>query len=157
MVKASSQDLLLYWKPKTADDILKREDVLDYVASDQLRRASTGDVVWVVTVYDGELFLLSKLHIGAVTDRNGAIKQLGEKDVWGNKKHYAIAAPGKVESLKKISLGNVAHKLVFKSVNKESARLNIDAHGKVNAQQLQTMRTLEESSEDLLEQIWRLG
>jgi len=154
--RANHQNLLLYWTPKTTDDVLSREDTLEYAASDQFGRVSPGDVIWVVTVRAGELFLLGKLYVGEVTDRNGAMKRLGKKDVWGDKKFYAIAIPGMVEPLREISLSDVAGQLVFKSRSGKSSRLALDAEGKVNAQQLQTMRILEASSVDLFEQMWRL-
>lgn len=155
MKKGNPQELLLYWSPDTAEDILKREEVLDHVASDQLKRASDGDVIWAVTVYDGELFLLGKLIVDIITDRNSAINRLGQKGVWGNKQHYGIAIPGKEEPLKKISLRNEAKRLVFISSNAKSTRLNVDYKNNVNAQQLQTMRILDTSSAQLLEQIWK--
>lgn len=156
MAKAEQRDVLLYWSPKTADQVLKHEDDLKYAASNQFWRISPGDIVWIVTVYEGELFLLNKLHVGEITDRPGAIKRLGEKDVWGNKDFYAIATAGMIEPLQKISLRDVARNLVFKSANDQSRRLTLDREGKVNAQQLQTMRILESSSIDLLEKLWQV-
>ena len=155
MEKNNTQDLLLYWSPETGDDVLKREDILDYVASNQLKRASTGDVIWVVTVYSGELVLLGKLIVDIITDRKDAINRLGRKDVWGDKEYYAIAIRGKEEPLKKISLRNEAKKLVFISSNLKSTRLDIDEKGNTNAQQLQTMRILDNASAQLLEQAWK--
>ena len=155
MEKNNTQDLLLYWSPETADDVLKREDILDYLASNQLKRASTGDVIWVVTVYSGELVLLGKLIVDIITNRKNAINRLGRKDVWGDKKYYAIAIRGEEEPLKKISLRNEAKKLVFISSNVKSTRLDIDKKNNTNAQQLQTMRILDNASAQLLEQVWK--
>ena len=155
MEKSNTQNLLLYWSPETADDVLKREDILDYLASNQLQRASTGDVIWVVTVYSGELVLLGKLIVDVITDRKGAMNRLGQKDVWGDKKYYAIAIRGKEDPLKKISLRNEAKKLVFISNNVKSTRLDIDGKNNANAQQLQTMRILDNPSTQLLEQVWK--
>ena len=155
MLKNNTQDLLLYWSPETADDALKREDILDYVASNQLKRASTGDVIWVVTVYSGELVLLGKLIVDIITDHKGAIHRLGCKDVWGDKKYYAIAVRGKEEPLKKISLRSEAKKLVFISSSVKSTCLDIDDKNDTNAQQLQTMRILDNASAQLLEDVWK--
>lgn len=154
MTKEEPQDLLLYWGPETADDVLSRERTLDHVASDQLWRASPGDTIWIVTVHDGELFLLSKLYVDEVTNRMGAIKRLGAAGVWGNKKHYAIAPPNQIEPLKEVSITSIADKLRFKATSKERTKLDLRGGGKVNAQQLQTMRILEESSVGLLVQLW---
>lgn len=154
MEKRHAQDLLLYWSPKTADDVLKREDILDHVASNQLKRASAGDVIWVVTVYDGELVLLGKLIVDATTDRAGAIRRLGRKEVWGDMKCYAVAIRGKEEPLRKIPLGDKAKKLGFVASKATNMRLNIDHKGRVNPQQLQTMRILDSASAQLLDQVW---
>jgi len=154
MTKEEPQDLLLYWGPETADDVLSCERTLDHAASDQLWRTSPGDTIWIVTVRDGELFLLSKLYVDEVTNRMGAIKRLGVADVWGKKKHYAIARPNQIEPLKEVSITNIAEKLRFKATSKERTKLDLRSGGKVNAQQLQTMRILEESSAGLLEQVW---
>ena len=85
MAKESPQELLFYWSPETADDVLSRESTLEYVASDQLCRASADDTIWIVTVHGGELFLLSKLYMDEVTNRIGVIKRLGLADVWGKR------------------------------------------------------------------------
>lgn len=154
MEKRHAQDLLLYWSPKTADDVLRRENTLDHVASNQLKRASTGDVIWVVTVYDGELVLLGKLIVDATTDRTGAIRRLGRNEVWGDMKCYAIAIRGKEEPLRKISLRDKATKLGFIASKATNTRLNIDHKGRVNPQQLQTMRILDSASAQLLDQVW---
>jgi len=155
MEKTLSQELLLYWSPDTADDVFKREDILNYVASNQLKRASVDDVIWVVTVYHGELFLLGRLIVDAITDRNGAIKILGQKDVWGNKDYYGISNPSKAEKLKKISLKNDARKFVFKSSNNKHPNLSIGNNNSVNPQELQTMRILSPATAQLFDQIWK--
>lgn len=154
MVKRAPQDLLLYWSPGTADDVLRRERTLDHVASDQLWRTSPGDTIWVVTVRNGELFLISRLYVDDVTNRIGAISRLGKANVWGNKKHYAVAPTNKIEPLKEVSITSIANKIRFKATSKNRERLDLGSGNKVNAQQLQTMRILEESSVGLLKQVW---
>ena len=154
MSKKEPQALLLYWKQQIADDILSRERLLNHAASDQLWRASRGDNIWIVTVRDGELFLLSKLYVDEITDRTGAVKRLGADGIWGNMKHYAIAAPDKMEPLKDVSITNIADKLRFKTTNVKRTKLDLRDGDKVNAQQLQTMRILDEASALLIEQVW---
>ncbi|MFC2033753.1 hypothetical protein ACFLUB_04495 [Chloroflexota bacterium] len=153
MEKEKLQDLMLYWKPATAEDLLKRRTTNKSVTSDQLWRASLGDTVWVVTVEDGELFLLNRLYVGEVTNRMDAIKKLGASGIWGDTEYYAIALAGKEEPLKKISLGGVTDKLAFQSENAKSRKLNI-FKGRVDPRQLQTMRILDDSTVGLLNRIW---
>lgn len=154
MTRANSQDLLLYWSPETAAEVLRRERILDHVASNQLWRASSGDTIWVVTVRDGELLLISKLLVDVVTNRIGAINRLGADNVWGNKKHYAIAPANQIEPLKEASIASIANQIRFKSTNIKRTRLDIASGNRVNAQQLQTMRILEGTSAALLKQVW---
>ena len=155
MENRHAQDLLLYWSPKTAKDVVRREDILDYVASNQLKRADSGDVIWVVTAYDGELTLLGKLIVDVVTDRNKAVDRLGRRDVWGDKSHYAIAVRGKEEILREVPLRDVAAQLRFIASQPKSTRLHVDERNRVNAQELQTMRRLDSSSAQLLERLWK--
>jgi len=155
MEKRHAQDLLLYWSPKTAKGVLRQEDILDYVASNQLKRADSGDVIWVVTVYNGELTLLGKLNADVITDRNDAVNRLGREAVWGDKSHYAIAVPGKQEPLREVSLRDVAGQLRFIASQPKSTRLHIDERNRVNAQELQTMRRLDSASAQLLERLWK--
>lgn len=155
MLESDTQSLMLYWGPKTATDVLKRERVLDHVASNQLRRASNGDVIWVVTVDRGELFLLGKLTVDIVTTRQAAISSLRRADVWGDLKYYAIAARGREEPLKRISLKAEAEKIGFISLSNKRTRLAIDDRHGTNPQQLQTMRILNNTSAQLLDYLWK--
>jgi hypothetical protein len=150
----SYKNLLLYWSPETADVVLSHNKVLDHAASDQLWRASPGDTIWAVTVRDGNLFLLGRLYVDEVTNRMGAVKKLGTARVWGKKEHYATAPQGRLEPLKDLPITGIADKLRFKATSKERTKLNLRVGGKINAQQLQTMRILEDSSVELLEKAW---
>jgi hypothetical protein len=153
-VSKASKDVMLYWSPKTTDDALSRKKPFDHAASDQLWRTSPGDTIWAVTVRNGDLFLLGRLYVDDVTNRMGAIRKLGATNVWGDKKHYAIAPANQIEPVKEVSIANIADKLRFKTTSKERMKLNLRSGGKVNAQQLQTMRVLENTSVELLEQVW---
>ena len=155
MVESKAQSLMLYWAPKTANDVLERERVLDYVASNQLKRASNGDVIWVVTVDSGELFLLGRLEVDIVTSRQNAISRLQRADVWEHLEYYATAARGREEPLKRISMSNEAGTLGFVSSSEERARLHIDGRIRTKPQQLQTMRILNNASAQMLENLWR--
>lgn len=147
--------LLLYWSPKTAIDISKRETKIDHAASDQFSRVAAGDTLWIITVYDGELYLLNKLVVEEITNQLGAMKRLGAANVWGEKKYYALPHQNQIEPLKEISITSIADKLRFVSVSEGGEKLTLTDKGKVNAQQLQTMRVLEEVSVIILEQAWQ--
>ena len=45
MAHILGNNFMLYWRPDTADSLLKKEELLDYVTSDQLGRVSQGDTI----------------------------------------------------------------------------------------------------------------
>ena len=155
MSNKDNSHFIMYWSPKTARDVVKRENVLDYVTSNQLHRVRRGDVIWVVTVRNGELYLLSKLYVDEVTDREGAKYRLGKDTLWGDKNLFALAPKNQAALILEISLEEITDQLRFTTKSQITNRLLVDSHG-VNAQQLQTMRVLEPESVKLLEQLWKV-
>ena len=57
-----------YWEPNTIDAELERQEDLSHVASDQLspQRVHSGDTLWIVTVFEGNLFLVGHLVVDQV-------------------------------------------------------------------------------------------
>lgn len=142
------RQLLAYWRPDTADRELARDQPLNHAASEQFERASVGDTLWIVTVRSGELFLLGKLIIGTLTDAAGAQAILGTTDLW-EADHHVIAEAGTAVIPREVSLTAVASRIRFESAT--SSHLTV-ADGRVNAQELQTMRVLTPESATLLQE-----
>ncbi len=136
------------WHHTTADQNLREARTLDHAASEQFHRVRPGDTVWVVTVYPpGELVLLGRLRVGVRTDQEGAQRRLGTDDVW-EARYHVIAESGSERPLRELDLMGVAADLRF--VSKTADRLDVKG-GRVNAQQLQTVRELTPGSATVLE------
>jgi hypothetical protein len=146
-----SSDYLLYWKPRTLDFNLERGDgLLNHAASEQLNRVSPGDTIWVVTVRSGSLRLIGKLCVGLVTDREGASSLMNEA-LW-EAEYHVIAKEGTAEMMTDLAIDQLAQSLRFESSTGRD-RLNV-ADGRVNPQQLQTMRILTWQTALLLQETW---
>ena len=59
-----------------------------------------------------------------------------------------------MELLKEVSISSIASSIAFRAISKPRTKLDLSNQGRVNAQQLQTMRILDESSAGLLERVW---
>lgn len=141
------------WHHTTADSELDRDVVLNHTASDQKRLGNVrpDDTVWAITVYpEGELVLLGRVIVGKCIGEEGAKKLLGTDDVW-QAKYHAIAKSGTEEPLQEVDLMDVAEDLRF--VSKVNDHLDL-VDGRVNAQQLQSMRELTPESARMLEEKW---
>lgn len=141
------RSLLAYWRPETADHELGRGSMLDHAASEQFQRVEVGDHVWLVTVRRNELFLLGRIIVGHVTDQAGAARLMGTNNLWESSNHI-VAAEGTAQPTRNVNISRLADRLRFVS---KHDRLDVDG-GLVNAQQLQTMRTLTPASAHSLEE-----
>lgn len=147
----ASRHFIQLWHHTTADQNLSEGPTLGHAASEQFHRVRPGDTVWVVTVYHpGELVLLGRVRVGACTDQEGAERRLGTADVW-EARYHVMAEPGSEQPLREVDLMGVAEDLRF--VSKTADRLDVEG-GRVNAQQLQTVRELTPGSATVLEKIW---
>ena len=106
--------------------------------------------VWIVTVRDGVLHLVTRIVVGLVTDQAGAEKHLGYTPggLW-KASHHIIASPGTELPRYYLNIHRLAASLRFKS-KKGNDRLTLTADGMVNAQQLQRMRTLWPEAAEML-------
>jgi hypothetical protein len=145
------QHYLLYWKPETADRVKGAGGPLRYAASGQFNRLAAGDTVWAVTCRDGELRLLGRVVVGRVVGRAEAAAALDTEELW-DADWYALAEPGTEQPVREVTIQHLAPDLRFVSPG-ETDRLAL-ARGRVNAQQLQTMRELSEESGALLRRRW---
>ena len=151
-----ARKLLQLWHHTTADQHLRAGQHLDngyilsHSGSDQFDRVQPSDTVWCATVdTSGDLILLGRIRVDEVADYYSARQRLGE-DIWESKYHV-IAKSGTEEPLREVDLMDVAEDLRF--VSKVNDRLDV-RFGRVNAQQLQTMRELTPGSAAMLEEKW---
>lgn len=135
---------MLYWRPATASETAR----IPYLASNQFRDCvEVGDFVWVVTVEDGRLQLLGVVLVERIfTSRSAAEADLGIElpTEWD-----CFARPaGGPAPLHRIDLMADLENIRFEG---SSPSLEL-RDGRVNAQQLQSIRTLTPRTAGLLEQ-----
>lgn len=141
---------LQYWKPAQIDHEMSLVPTLVHSGSDQLNRVKIGDVVWIVTVRNGELFVAGRMKVGEHITQAEAKRRLGQ-NVW-QAKYHIVAEAGTEEDLREISLKDIADKLRFSSPTGKD-RLVISKNY-VDGKQLQTIRKLTPESVKLLELKW---
>jgi ADP-ribosylglycohydrolase/Flp pilus assembly protein TadD/protein-tyrosine phosphatase/DNA-binding Xre family transcriptional regulator len=142
---------LLYWREENVVAHEASGYPLDVVSSRQLRRAKAGDTLWLATIDQaGELILAGRLRIGEIVDYQTAIRRLNDTSLWDGG-FFALPRENEAEVLRRINLGETALDLRFS--NSESDRF-ILKNGKINAQQLQTMRELTKDSAEMIARIW---
>lgn len=148
---SSRKHFLLYWQDKSVAAHRESGYPLDVVSSRQLKRAKAGDCLWIATINPaGELILAGRLRIGEIVDYQTAIRRLNETSLWDGG-FFALPKEDETEYLRSINIKDVQLDLRF--ANSEADRFVLKS-GKINAQQLQTMRELSQESADLLAQIW---
>jgi hypothetical protein len=140
-------DYLAYWKPSTVNQNMDVGGRLNHCASNQFGRVMVGDIVWLISVDSGVLYLINKITVGQVTDFEGAALSLGTRHLWDST-HQILAAEGTAQPMQKPSIAHLAGSLRFASKGGKD-RLKIDA-GVINPQQLQTMRLLTPDSAAML-------
>jgi len=149
-----------YWKWPTVQP--RYEEIiptLRHMGSRQFSRAAPGDVIWMVTVQPvtDVLFLVGKLTVGWLGDRDEAMQRLSVPWLWDAPLHViareVMEGSGHGEPFKEISLRDVCAGLRFISPGGKD-RLRTTG-GRVHPTQLQTMRQLTGASARLLEQLWQ--
>lgn len=142
-----TRDLLSYWKPETALQILEMGGTLHHAASSQYGGLNPGDTVWIVSVLKAELVLLGRILVSKVQSYEEAVEDLQDPDLWEAPFHIR-AQPGTELDLKRISIQPLAGRLRFISAGGKDRLSVID--DRINPQQLQTMRILDAASANLL-------
>lgn len=144
---------LIYWQERNVLAHGVTGNPLDVVSSQQLKRVKAGDTLWLVTInQSGELILAGRLKIGEIVDYKTAVERLNDSGLWDGG-FYALSQEDKAEYLRPTNMGEAAFDLRF--ANTASDRLVLK-NGKINPQQLQTMRELTEDSAEMLARIWEI-
>ncbi len=147
---------LYLWKPErvafTQQDLKERNLGLNHIAGGQLKRVSPDDHLWIVSVYEGNLWLAGHIHVDKVLNASEAEAYLGRSDLYESEFH-AVTRPDEVEPFEILDVHGIASELHFNSLTGKD-RLKIEDDGSITAYQLQTMRELTPESADILEGIW---
>jgi hypothetical protein len=143
------KDFLLYWLPETAEKEFNEGRRLNHAASDQFGRVSPGDALWVVTALNGVLKLVGRMKIASIVGQKAAERRTGGK-LWSAKFH-AFPPRGEDEPMRMLPLASMQSELRFNSPTSPALEIS---DGRVNAQQLQTLRELTKASVAMLERLW---
>ena len=155
---------LFLWKPEQVVFDKQRLDEtgkgFEHAWSGQFNRVSAGDHLWVISVYEGKLFLNGHLHVRKILSTSDAATYLqgtdfDPKDFQSVTKSdfHVVTRSDEAEPLEIIDIHKRASALRFNSSTGRD-RLTIDDDGSLKPQQLQTMPELTPESAELLEDIW---
>ena len=132
--------ILQYWKRSSAEISLYPPP---FSASDQFghRNVNVGDRLWIVTLKNARLHLVSGFEIGAFIDRDTAQRRFGT----GLYIARLYAVPKHETSFPRLDLdiGDMAPRLRFA---RAESTLNIGQDGSVDGRQLQSLRRLKAST-----------
>lgn len=145
-------DWLHYWKAPQVR-IALADGILAHIASNQFGRIKTGDRIWVVnSTEEGELVTIGYVDASEPISMEEARRRLDYKP-W-EAKYHILVDPETAQRPRLVYLTEIADQLRFESSS--SDRLNL-ANGRVNGQQLQTMRRLTTASASLVRRAWDHG
>lgn len=145
---------LLYWKVDAEiRPNIGQHMTTTYAASNYLRRVKPGDVLWIVNVHQYHLYLLGRLKVEFIVDDTSIAQELVDPlpDTWNDSDWYAISNKYAIETMREIDITQLADKLRFNS--RASEMLDM-LNGRVDAQQLTTLRQLVVQSAQMMDDIW---
>lgn len=128
---------LVYWKQQVAHDNIGIRSQLKHAASNELYRINLGDILWIITGVNGNLYLLGYLKVDRITDQKAAEKKFGN-DLYESKYHAISDKSTQVLSFRKIPLA-VVRKIRF--ISNINIKISI-ANRQIKPQQFQKMRKL---------------
>jgi len=145
---------MLYWKITAEEraDIAQHRTTA-YAASHYLQRVKPGDVLWIVNVHQHQLYLLGRLKVEFVVDDTAIAQELvdPQDEAWFEADWYAISNKYTIDPMREINITGIADQLRFNS--RVSEMLDM-VGGKVDAQQLLSLRELTGETAEMLDDIW---
>jgi hypothetical protein len=148
-----NRNFLVYWSPGTVDREKARRFPMGWAASNQFRRLDPngGDALWIAAVRNGNLYLVACNPVEKVVSWDEAVELLDTDDIW-EADYVAITKRGDARPIREVDITDLAAELRFISPSgKDRLRLK---DGRVDPQQLQTMRELEPDSAGVLSRIY---
>ena len=138
-----------YWKNSTWEFTRRLsgpDETLDHVADNRFveRGVGRGDYIYAVTNMQGELYLLGRLRVGRVCDRDEAARALGTDDLWDASDHVLASEATPKRFDRAVPLG-VTERLAFVSGN-ATKRLEFSSPGYLDRQTLRGVRELDPGS-----------
>lgn len=126
---------------------------LRYVSGRRLERLNPGDVLWLVNVHLGRLYLLGRLLVEFVVDDPEIALDLAgsEEGEWPDADWYALANRHTVEPLRELEITHLATTLHFEN---RQPRLTVYAGKIARPQELRPLRRLARETAQTLEDLW---
>lgn len=123
-----------------------------YISRNSLGKLKAGDVLWIVNVHEGQLFLLGRLQVEILVDDEAIAMRLLEEmpEVVGE--WYAIANKYDVEPMRLLNVSHLINDLQF--VSDTSPKLDAVDDMILSPQQLRPMREITTESAELLADVW---
>lgn len=143
-----------YWKNETCRDHEPDSgEPLDYIAGNRFRErgVNEGDVVYVVTVKRGRLFLIGRLSVANICGRAEAGRALQTDDLWPAK-DYIVAASATPMRFDLEVPSEVTKKLLFVA-SPHSKPPHFTEPGQLDRQTLRGVRELEPASARVLDEL----
>lgn len=140
---------LQYWLPSVARATWGKTKLLTHSGSEQFKRVNKDDVVWIVTTNEKKrLILIGRIIVDHISDYESAKKEWGD-NVWDSNYHI-FSADKNVSKIFKKDITKYANQLKF--ISKANTTLSIK-NNKIDGKQLQTLRLLDFSSANILNNI----
>ena len=143
-----------YWKNDTCRDHESHSGgPLDYIAGNMFRErgVNEGDVVYIVTVKRGRLFLIGRLTVGQICGPAEAARIVGMDDLWSAKEHI-IAASATPMRFDNDVPAELTEKLLFVA-SPHSKPLRFTDPAYLDQQTLRSVRELEPASARALDEL----
>ena len=140
---------LHYWKAPQVRRGLA-DGLLTHIASGQFSRVAPGDRIWIVsTGSGGELITIGYVDATQPISTVEARRRV-DYEPW-EAPYHILVAPEAAQRARLVNLSEIAAQLRFQSATSDHLRIE---DGRVNGQQLQTMRRLTPESARLMQQAW---
>ena len=146
----SSKTFFTYWTRATVERELERGGTLGHIAGEQFGKIIPGDELWVVSISNGDLWLIGKIVAGKIVSQNQAAMILKNRDLWDANFHI-IAAQGEECPSRKIRITDLIPQIRFN--NTKSPVLVPKSFGP-DVQQLRALRELTPLTAKLIDKTW---
>ncbi|GAB1420695.1 hypothetical protein MASR2M15_08070 [Anaerolineales bacterium] len=146
---------LFYFKLSSRErqDIVEgRGKYADYVSGSGLDQLKPGDVLWLINLYLGQLYLIGRMAIDFVVDNEEIARELvatGEDD-WQEGEWYAITNRYAREQMRIVNLMPYLDQIYLESKTRRS--LLVD--GQVEMNQIRNITRISDASAHLLDEWW---
>jgi hypothetical protein len=143
-----------YWKNETCRDHEPDSgEPLDYIAGNLFRErgVNESDVIYVVTVKRGCLFLIGRLTVGQICGPAEAARILGTDDLWPAKEHIIAASATPMRFDIEVPSEHIEKLLFVASPHSKPPRFTKPAY--LDKQTLRSVRELEPASATALDEL----